>query len=123
MTRRSNAATALGSLVSERDWQRQLVELAETLGYQYLHVRPAMRQSGRWSTPISGGLGVGWPDIALARGPRGERPGRFLLVECKAEGSYLKPPQRAVHELLRAAGVEVHTWRPSDLDLAAEVLR
>ena len=115
--RRSNAATALGSLVSEKAWQAQLVELAETLGYQYLHVRPAMRQSGRWSTPISGGLGVGWPDLTFAR------PGRFLMVECKAEGSYLKPPQKAVHELLRAAGVEVHTWRPSDLDLAAEVLR
>jgi hypothetical protein len=115
--KRSNAATAIGSLVSERDWQRQLVDLAETLGYQWAHFRPAMRQSGHWSTPVSGGLGVGWPDLVLAR------PGRFVMVELKAEGAYLKPPQKVVHHALRAAGVDLYTWRPSDLELAAEVLR
>jgi hypothetical protein len=117
VTRSSNAAVAIGSLVTERDWQQQLIQLAELLDYEYLHVRPAMRQSGRWSTPISGGLGVGWPDLAFAK------PGRFLLVECKAQDGRLTPAQRAVHEALRAAGLEVHTWRPSDVDLAAHVLR
>ena len=114
---RSRASTAIASLVTERDWQRQLCELAEMLGYQWAHFRPAMRQSGAWSTPVSGALGAGWPDLVLAR------PGRFLMVECKAEGAYLKPQQKAVHDSLRAAGVEVHTFRPSDLELAAEVLR
>jgi hypothetical protein len=100
----------------------QLIELASTLGYEHLHIRPAMRQSGRWSTPISGGLGVGYPDLSLARPATATRPGRFVLVECKAEDGRLSPPQKRVHDVLRAAGVEVYTWRPSELESAARVL-
>ena len=113
--RRSHAVTAIGSLVTERDWQRQLTELAEMLGWRWAHFRPAQTSKG-WRTPVSGPLGAGFPDLILVRGDR------LILAELKAEGAHLSPPQRAVHDVLRDA-VELHTWRPSDLDLAAEVLR
>lgn len=123
MTRPSAATVAIGSLVSEREFQAQLVELATALGYATAAFRPAMRASGRYCVPVSGSLGAGWPDLTLARPRTATRPGRLLFIECKAEDGRLTAEQRAVHEALRAAGCEVYTWRPSDVDLAAEVLR
>lgn len=121
--RRSHAAVALGSLVSERDWQRQVCELAELYGYRWVHFRPARTAHG-WRTPVSGPLGAGWPDLILARAATPERPGRLIFAELKAEGARLSPPQRAVHDELRATErAEVYTWQPSDLDRVAELLR
>ena len=51
------------------------------------------------------------------------RPGRFLLVELKAEKGKLSPSQETIIADLRAARVEVHVFRPSDFDAAVEVLR
>jgi hypothetical protein len=116
MIRPSNAAVAIGSLVSERDWQRQVTEAAELFGWQWAHFRPARTERG-WRTPVSGPLGAGYPDLILAR------PGQLLFAELKAEGAHLAPPQRAVHEALKAAGAEVHTWRPSDLPAVLNILK
>jgi hypothetical protein len=115
--RRSNAATAIGSLVSERDWQRQLVELATLYGFDTIHHRPAMRANGRWMTATSGSGAKGEPDLFLYR------PGRHLWIEAKAEGGRLSPDQRETIARMREAGCEVHVFMPSDLELAAEVLR
>jgi hypothetical protein len=115
MTRRSNAAVAIASLISERDWQRQVTDAAELFGWTWVHFRPARTEHG-WRTPVSGPLGKGWPDLTLVRE-------RIVYVELKAEGASLTPEQRAVHDALRAARAEVHTWRPSDLNPAMEVLR
>ena len=91
--------------MTEKEWQGQFVDLAHTLGYRVYHP---------WTSIHSGS---GWPDLALFR------PGRFLLVELKAEKGKLSPSQETMIADLRAAGVEVHVWRPSDFDAAVEVLR
>jgi len=102
--------------ISERDWQAQVIQLAETFGYAWGHFRPAQTSRG-WRTPVSGPLGEGWPDLMLAR------PGRFILAECKRQRGEVSTAQAVVHALLRDAGVEVYVWRPGDLDAVAAVLR
>ena len=102
----------------EDTWQRQLVDLAAILGYHWLHVRPGIRQSGAWSVPVSGTLGVGWPDLVLVR----ERDRRIVFVELKAPGGKLTADQQRVLGILRAAGAEVYTWWPHQLDEAYAVL-
>jgi hypothetical protein len=48
----------------------------------------------------------------------------LVFAELKSERGKLKPEQEAWLEALRQVpGVEVHVWRPSDMDAIAEVLR
>jgi hypothetical protein len=96
--------------LTEREFQSQLVDLATILGWSWVHFRPAVNRRGHWSTPVSGPLGTGWPDLILAR----PRDGRLLAVECKREGAKVTADQAAVHEVLRGAGVDVRTWTPTD---------
>ncbi len=115
MTRSSHATIAIASLISERDWQRQVTDAADLLGWSWCHFRPAMTSKG-WRTPVSGPLGSGFVDLVLVRGDR------LVMVELKAEHGRLTIEQRTVIDLLRPA-VEVHVWRPTDLEIALEVLR
>jgi hypothetical protein len=62
VTRQSSAATAIASLVTERDWQRQVTDAAELYGWQWAHFRPARTERG-WRTPVSGPLGAGFPQV------------------------------------------------------------
>ncbi len=114
MTRPSAATVAIASLITEKDWQRQVTDAAELFGWSWAHFRPAMTSKG-WRTPVSGPLGAGFPDLILCRGDR------LILVELKAEGARLSPPQRQVHAVLSQA-VPLYTWRPSDLPAVLDVL-
>ena len=104
----------------EVDYQRQITDLAELLGYEWAHFRPAQTARG-WRTPVSGPIGAGFPDLILAR----PRDGRLLAVECKARGRKVTPEQRHVLDLLARGGAECYVWTAGtdDLDAIAEVLR
>jgi hypothetical protein len=115
MTRPSHASVAIASLITERDWQRQVTDAAELFGWQWAHFRPARTDRG-WRTPVSGPLGAGFPDLILAR------EGRLIFAELKAEGARLRPEQREVLDVLRQSA-ECHVWRPSDLPALLEALR
>ncbi len=92
--------------ITERQWQRQVVDLAKTLGWACYHTT-----FSKWSES-------GWPDLAMARPPR------LLLVELKSEKGKVTPAQQRWLELLEAcSGVEVHLWRPSDLERIVGILR
>ena len=84
MTRPSNAATALASLVTEREWQGQVTQAAEMLGWTWCHFRPAMTTKG-WRTPVSGPMGAGFPDLILCRGDR------LIMAELKSQDGRLTP--------------------------------
>jgi hypothetical protein len=91
---------------SERDFQRQVLDLAKILGWQAYH--PML---SKWSER-------GWPDLALCRPPR------LLFAELKTERGRTTAYQDRWLALLGACpGVEVFLWRPSDLDRVAETLR
>lgn len=117
----------------EIDLQRQVVQLAEMLGWEHIHFRPAQTKHG-WRTPGSGSMAKGWPDLTLVR----PRDRRLIFAELKAEGQKPTPAQLDVLTALQAldwrgapkpepfswmAKVEVYVWRPSDFDEIQAVLR
>ena len=91
--------------MTEKEWQKQVVDLAHLFGYRVYHPWLSIRSER------------GWPDLALFR------PGRFVLAELKAEKGKLTTSQEGMIADLKAAGIEVFVWRPSDLDAAVEALR
>lgn len=92
--------------LTEREFQRQVLDLAAILGWAVYH--PML---SKWSER-------GWPDLAMVRPPR------FILAELKRETGKTTPHQDHWLGMLGACpGIEVHLWRPSDLDHIADVLR
>lgn len=90
--------------LSERDFQRQVVELARRVGFSVYHTHDSRR-----SEP-------GFPDLLCARA------GRLLVAELKTEKGRLTGSQRAWLQTLEQAGVETHVWRPSMWPEIVEVL-
>lgn len=80
---------------TEVRFQAQVVELARINGYDTYHTFNSRRSQ------------AGWPDLAIY----GHR--RYLMVELKAEKGHLSLAQRSTIAKLRAAGVDVRVWRPS----------
>jgi VRR-NUC domain-containing protein len=101
--------------ISEASFQIRVVEVARMYGWLVHHTRPALRQSGGYSTPIQGV--PGFPDLCLAR------RGRVLMVELKTELGKLSEFQERWLEALSGDGAEVFVWRPSDTDLIHEILK
>jgi hypothetical protein len=92
--------------VSEREFQRQVLDLARILGWHAYH--PML---SKWSER-------GWPDLAMVRPPR------LVFAELKTEDGMPTAHQERWLALLGACpGVEAFLWRPSDLSGIAEVLR
>lgn len=92
--------------VTEKDFQRQVLDLAGIYGWSSYH--PML---SKWSER-------GWPDLALCRPPR------LVFAELKRETGKTSEHQDRWLDLLGACpSVEVYLWRPSDLDRVAEVLR
>lgn len=109
---------AIAPPLSEREFARQVVDLATVLGWHTASFRPAQTMKG-WRTPVSGSLGAGWPDLTLVRA----RDQRVIFAELKAEKGRLSADQEFVHGVLRASGQAVYVWRPSDFDALALALR
>lgn len=95
-------ATAIAEL-SEREWQKQVVQLATTLGWAAYHVMDSRRSSH------------GWPDLALVRD-------RVIYAELKTAKGKLSVHQTRWLALLTQAGAECYLWRPSDLEEVGAVL-
>lgn len=92
----------------EAEFQKEVVALAKLTGWLVMHTRPALNQSGKWSTPIQGHKG--FPDLVLSHRNRGT-----VFAELKAEKGRLSPEQKIWLEVLAESGCEVHVWRPSDM--------
>ena len=82
--------------MSEKEFQRAVVDLARMYGWLCYHTYDSRR-----SEP-------GFPDLTLARG------GRLLLAELKTEKGRLSAAQKAWASELPAC--QYRLWRPSDLD-------
>lgn len=101
--------------MTEAEFQAVVVELAHVLGWHHLHVRRTIGKGRRWTTATNV---VGWPDLFLWH----ERQHRTLAAELKSDTGKTTPEQEAVLASLNAAGIEVHVWRPADLDDIARTL-
>ena len=84
--------------ISEAAFQAQVVQLATLNGWHTYHTHDSRRSA------------AGYPDLHIW----GHR--RAFMAELKAERGHLSLDQRRVIAQLRAAGVDVRCWRPSDWD-------
>ena len=105
--------------ITEKQFQRQVTELAEMLGWDWCHFRTAINARGMYQTPVSGTVGKGWPDLFLMRA----RDGRRLALELKAEAGRPTPEQLHVIALLNVCMIDAYWFRPRDWDRIQEVLR
>jgi len=87
-------------LVTEAELQAAILDCATANGWWSYHTRN------------SRGSNAGWPDLVMLRAPEA------IFVELKREDGRVTPEQSEVLGKLRACGLEVHVWRPSDLDAA-----
>jgi hypothetical protein len=102
--------------VTETEFQKQVTDLAEILGWSWVHFRPAQTSKG-WRTPVSGPLGKGWVDLVLVKGRR------LIFAELKADKGKLTPEQERVLNVLGGAGHETHVWFPVDFDKIVRTLQ
>jgi len=101
--------------IRESAFADQIEHLLELFGWTWTHFEPAIRQSGRWATPLRGDKGL--PDYIAVR------DGRLLFIEIKGTGGRPTMAQIAWLEQLRNAGAETFLWWPDDILIAKEILR
>src|SRR5256885_11723762 len=70
--------------VTERDFERGVLETLRLFGWRFTHFRPAKTEKG-WRTPLSGD--AGFPDIVAVRS------NRVIWIELKAEKGRLSDEQ------------------------------
>lgn len=112
-------ALSAADVVSEREFQATVIEMARALGWRVHAERPAFSK-GKWSTPIQGD--AGFPDLVLVRG------GVLLCMELKSEKS--KPTVDQVEWIAELWEVSMHAnghvrsnlFRPSDMPKIRELL-
>jgi hypothetical protein len=100
---------------TESAFQRQVIQFARLCGWRCCHFRPGLDRRGRWRTAVQGD-GAGFVDLVLVRE-------RVVWAELKADAGRLRPEQVAWVGALRAAGQEVHVWRPADWAEVEAVLK
>ena len=91
-------------LLTEKEWARQVAELARMLSWRRYHTFRSTR-----STP-------GFPDETLVRD-------RVIFLELKTETGKLSDAQKDWLSALLKASAEAYVARPSDLEDLAEVLQ
>jgi len=98
---------------SEREFQREVIKIAESLGWYVNHALPGKGRNKHLTLFIGK---RGFPDLVLCRPPR------LLFVELKSQTGKVSNDQREWLDALHACGVEVYVWRPSDLEQITAIL-
>ena len=102
----SSVVPAAVHVVTERDFQQQIVEFAQLMGWAVFRVHDSRRSPS------------GWPDLALCRGPT------LLFLECKTERGRVRPEQKAWIERLKAVRfVEAAICRPQNRPEIEDLLK
>jgi len=99
---------------THEEWQAQVVDLAQVLGWRHLHVRRTIGRGRKWTTSTNR---VGWPDLFLWHPRRG-----FAAVELKVGRDKPSEEQTAVLAELEAAGARVLVAYPADLEALRDLL-
>lgn len=102
-------------MITEKEFQNAVVELAKWTGWMVYHPLPAQNTRGHWRTPTLGD--VGFPDLVLAHPKRG-----VIFAELKSRVGKLSEAQERWIMTIRAAGCEAYVWRPADLQLIRTIL-
>lgn len=92
--------------VSEREFQRQITDLADLTGWRWFHVYDSRRSP------------AGFPDLVLLR------RGRLLFFEVKSASGRISRPQAAwLLDLAQVPGVIALAVRPSDWPKVERLLK
>ena len=102
------------NLVSERDFQASIVDLARLCGWRVVHFHDSRREVGD-GVLVGDSDAKGWPDLTLIRD-------RILYREVKTERGRVTKSQDRMLVALLAAGGDAKVWRPSNWDEIQEVL-
>ena len=103
----------------EDDFQRTVIELAQTLGWRVAHFRSVQvvyKNRTAWQTPVQAD-GRGFPDLLMLR------EGRQLVAELKSEAGELSQEQAEWLAAFQSGHVEAYVWKPSDYDTIEGVLQ
>ena len=96
--------------LSEAEFTRQVIGLAQSLGWLIAHFRAARTATG-WATPVQGD-GKGFPDLLgvhlLKR--------RAFAAELKVGRNKATPEQKRWLQAFEAAGIPAYTWRPDEFE-------
>lgn len=118
---RKSARQIMNEQVSEKQFQANVIELAQRLGWKVAHFRSVRTQrkdgSTHYATPVAAD-GEGFPDLVMARPLR-----NIIYAELKAEkGKFSMKQMEWMEVLIRTHSCEVYAWRPSDWDTIQEIL-
>lgn len=105
-------------VLTEDQFQRQVIDLARILGWRTAHFRPGLNRRGQWQTAVQGN-GKGFPDTILVHPEKH----RLVVAELKSDKGRLEPEQQEWLEVFYQAGAETFVWRPRDFDRIVEILR
>lgn len=106
----------------EKDFQKEVIRLANMFGWRVAHFRTAMNGRGHYMTPVAAD-GKGFPDLCLVRRRTFARAKRVLFAELKGPDGRLSADQKEWIADLEDAGAEVYVWKPKDIDEIMQVLR
>lgn len=106
--------------MTEREFQRWLLQYAKFRGWKSAHFDASVRVVGKpGATRHVGDVGAaGFPDLVLVREER------LVFAELKRDGAYASVNQREWLEILTACSragsdgsrFEVYLWRPADMN-------
>ncbi len=113
---RTKAAVDLYAGISEKAFTAQVIKLARWYKWRSAHFRSAMTKGGRWVTAVQGD-GVGFPDLVLLRHKRA------IFAELKSSKGKITAEQDEWLRMAAIAGIEIHVWRPGDIDKIELILK
>jgi len=98
--------------ISEKDFQRQITDLAEMYGWEWRHFKDSRKAVVRGGKTFLVGDddAKGWPDLVLVRPPE------LVIIEVKKELGKTSPEQDHWLDLLSGCGVDTFVARPSTFD-------
>lgn len=108
--------TRLADVMSEREWQEQVIDVAHMHGWMVAHFRRVTIKNGGHTTPVQAD-GAGYPDLTMAH-----PVGGVIFVELKAAKGRLTEEQKRWRDQLQAAGARWYVWKPRDWNTVVGVL-
>ena len=100
--------------LTEAQFTRQVIQLAQLMGFKVAHFRPAQTSKG-WRTAVSGD-GVGFPDLVLVRGRE------IYFWELKVKPNRASTAQAEWIEALQDARVKAQVLYPEQWEWIQETL-
>ena len=102
------------TLISEKEFQRTVVEYAHALKYRVYHQLDTGKCTKCGNPNFSKRIGPGFVDLVIAG------HGRVIFAELKSEKGKLSDAQQAWRDVLEG---QYRLWRPSDWAKIEEVLK